>query len=116
MDVRIVLYLSISISLSEALPTTAIDTGRSLHAEALRVTASEGPAQALHVAARAGFEPATLRSKGIDSTNEQPRPTRIHGWTNRRMNGWISGWMHEWMDIDIDKGKNGKTNGGRDSR
>src|SRR6218665_86965 len=102
MDVRIVLYLSISISLSEALPTTAIDTGRSLHAEALRVTASEGPAQALHVAARAGFEPATLRSKGIDSTNEQPRPT--------------PGWMHEWMDIDIDKGKNGKTNGGRDSR
>ena len=27
------------------------------------------------MAARAGFEPTTLRSKGFDSTNTQPRPT-----------------------------------------
>src|SRR6218665_2791378 len=36
-------------------------------------TASEGLAQGPYVAARAGFEPATLRTKGVESTNEQPR-------------------------------------------
>src|SRR6218665_2744253 len=57
-------------SSSEALPTTAIDTVcRSSHAEALQVTASE--------MTRAGFEPTTLRSKGIDSTNAPPRPARL---------------------------------------
>src|SRR6218665_2239102 len=40
---------------------------RSLHAEALQTTASEGLAQGPYVAARAGFEPATIRSKGTDS-------------------------------------------------
>ena len=33
---------------------------RSIHAEALHATASEGLAQGPYVAARAGFEPATL--------------------------------------------------------
>ena len=63
-------------SLSEALPTTAMTLCRSLHAEALQATVSEGPAQGpyMYVAARAGFDPTTLRSKGIDSTNEPPRP------------------------------------------
>src|SRR6218665_2183873 len=41
---------------------------RSLHAEALQATASEGLAQVSYVAARAGFKPTTLLSKGIDST------------------------------------------------
>src|SRR6218665_1922451 len=31
--------------------------------------------RSLYVAARAGFEPTTLRSTGIGSTNEPPRPT-----------------------------------------
>ena len=35
----------------------------------------EGLAQGPYVAARAGFEPTTLRWKGIDSTNAPPRPT-----------------------------------------
>ena len=62
-------------SLSEALPTTAIILCRNLHAEELQATASEGLAQGpVYVAARAGFEHATLRSKGIDSTNAVPRP------------------------------------------
>ena len=39
---------------------------RSLHAGALQATAREGLAQGHYVAARAGFEPATLLSKGID--------------------------------------------------
>ena len=44
------------------------------HAEAPQATANEGLAQGPYVAARAGFEPATLRSKGDESTNEPPRP------------------------------------------
>ena len=62
-------------SLSEALPTTAILTlRRSLHAEALQATVSEELAQGSYVAARAGFEPTTLRSKGIDSIYAPTRP------------------------------------------
>jgi len=50
-------------SLSDALPTTAIDIVRSLHTEALQATVGEGLVQGLYVAVRAGFEPTTLRSK-----------------------------------------------------
>ena len=50
-------------SLLEALPNNSNWPFRSLYAE--------GP----YVVARAGFEPATLRSKGIDSTNVSQRPT-----------------------------------------
>ena len=50
---------------------------RSLHAETLQATASEGLAQGSYVAVRAGFEPVTLHSKFIDSTNAPPRPTRL---------------------------------------
>ena len=32
-------------------------------------------AQGLYIAARVGFEPATLRMKGDESTNEPPCPT-----------------------------------------
>ena len=45
------------------------------HAEAPQAIASEELAQGPDVAARAGFEPATLRTKGAKSTNEPPRPT-----------------------------------------
>ena len=48
---------------------------RSLHAEALQATASEGLAQGPDMAARAGFEPATIRSKDAGSTNAPPRQT-----------------------------------------
>ena len=48
---------------------------QSLHAEALQATASEGLANGSYVAARAGFEPATLRLKGVTSTNVPPRDT-----------------------------------------
>jgi len=65
-------------SLSEALPTTAMTLCWSLHGEALQATVSEGLAQSPYVAARAEFEPTTFRSKGIDSTNAPPRP--IEGW------------------------------------
>ena len=49
-----------SMSLLEAFPTTAMTLRRSLHAEALQATASEGFAQGPYIAARAGFEPTTL--------------------------------------------------------
>src|SRR6218665_1923767 len=62
-------------SLSEALPTTAMTLCRSLHAEALQATISEGLVQGPYVAARAGFEPTTLRSNGVVSTNAPPCPT-----------------------------------------
>ena len=52
-----------------------MDTVSEFHAEAPQATASEGLAQSPYVAARAGFETATLRTKGAESTNELPRPT-----------------------------------------
>ena len=63
-------------SFSEALPTKALTLCRSLHAEAQQATPSEGLAQCPYVATIAGFEPAILRSKGINSTNAPPRPTK----------------------------------------
>ena len=45
------------------------------HAEAPQANASEGLAQGPYVAAKAGLEPATLRTKGVESTNEPTRPT-----------------------------------------
>ena len=51
------------------------DTVSEFHAEAPQATVSEGLAQGPYVAARAGFEPEILRTKGDESTNESPRPT-----------------------------------------
>ena|SRR6218665_1198359 len=66
-----------SISLAGEFPTTETDTVSSLHAEALQAIAGKGLAQGPYMAARAGFEPATLPSKDIDSTNAQPRLTYV---------------------------------------
>src|SRR6218665_2731474 len=80
----IVLYLSISIALLTASAfqkhsrPQQLALCRSLHAKELQASASEGLAQALYVAARAGFEPMTLRSKGIDTTNAPPCPTHLY--------------------------------------
>ena len=77
----IVLYLPISTALltagavqnrSRPLQLTLC---RSLHAEALQATVSEGLEQGPYMVARAGFEPTILRSKGVESTNAPPRPT-----------------------------------------
>src|SRR6218665_2720418 len=51
------------------------DTVLEFHAKAPQATASKGLAQGPYVAASAGFEPTTLRLKGIDSTKAPPRPT-----------------------------------------
>src|SRR6218665_3882869 len=52
-----------------------MDTVPEFHAEAPQATVSEELAQGPYVAARAGFEPTTLRLKAIDSNNAPPRPT-----------------------------------------
>ena len=46
-------------SLSEVLPTTAIDTASEFTHRSAQATVSEGLAQGPYVAARAGFEPTT---------------------------------------------------------
>ena len=51
------------------------DTAPEFHAEASQTTVREGLAQGPYVAARARFEPTTLRSKGFDSTYAPPRLT-----------------------------------------
>src|SRR6218665_298982 len=59
---------------------SASDTARigptmpEFHAETPRATASEGLAQGTYLAAIAEFKPATLRTKGDESTNALPRP------------------------------------------
>ena len=71
----IALYLSISVALLTAWAfqkcsrPQQMTQCRSLHAEELQATVSEGLPQGPYVAAKAGFEPTTLQSKGIASTN-----------------------------------------------
>src|SRR6218665_2439529 len=78
----IVLYLSISIAFLTASAFQKcsrphqLTLCRSLHAEVLQAAVSEGLVQGPYVPARAGFEPTTLRSQGIVSTNAPPRPTK----------------------------------------
>ena len=64
---------------SEELRTTAIDTV----SEFIRriATVSEELAQGPYVAAREEFEPMSIRSKGIDSTNAAPRPHNVTMYT-----------------------------------
>ena len=47
------------------------------HAEAQQAIASGGLAPGPYGAARARFEPTTLRRKGVDSTKAPPRPTTL---------------------------------------
>jgi len=54
-----------------------MDTVLEFHAEALQTTVSEGLAQGSYVAARAGFKPTTLRTKGAESVNEPPCPACV---------------------------------------
>ena len=44
------------------------------HAEGPQATVSEGLYQDPYVAAKAGIEPMTLRTKGVDSTSALPTP------------------------------------------
>src|SRR6218665_1071213 len=81
MSYCIVLYLYISIALltarafQERSRPQQLTLCRSLHAEALQAVAGKGLAQGPYMAARAGFEPTTLRSNRVVSTNAPPCPT-----------------------------------------
>ena len=56
------------------LPTAALMLCMSeLTRRVLQATACEGPSQGPYVAAKAGFEPATLRTQGTEPTTETPR-------------------------------------------
>ena len=48
------------------------------HSEVPQAISSEGLAQGPYVTARAGFEPATLRTKGDESTNDPPLPYFVY--------------------------------------
>ena len=50
-----------------------MDTVVEFNAEASQESVSEGLAQGPYMAARAGVEPMTLRTKGVDSTTHAPR-------------------------------------------
>jgi len=54
-----------------------MDTVPEFHAEAPQATVSEGLAQGPYVAARAGVEPMTLRTKGVHSTKAPSMPPLI---------------------------------------
>src|SRR6218665_1007570 len=56
-------------------PRHSTDTVSEFHVETSQATVRKGLAQGPHMAARAGFEPTTLRTKGVESTNESSRPT-----------------------------------------
>ena len=54
------------------------DSVSEFYTEAPHATASEGLAQGPYLAARAGFEPMTLQTKGVESTNVPPRQMCHH--------------------------------------
>ena len=58
--------------------TARADTVSEFLAEAPQAIASEELPQGPYVAARAGVDPTTLRTIGVDSTNEPPRPTSYY--------------------------------------
>ena len=101
-ELRLIIHLSIhsgyfySASSRPLLLRRASDTARILyrgfHAEAPQATASEGLAQGPYVAARAGVEPTTLRMKGVESTNEPPRPT-----IRLRVSFYVTLSTHKWF-------------------
>src|SRR6218665_1781154 len=63
-------------------PDTARIPCSEFPAEAPQTTWSEGLAQGPCMAARGRFEPTTLRTKGDESTNEQPRLTILISYAN----------------------------------
>ena len=68
---------SLSMSHSEEVPTTGLILCRSKYTEAVRTTASEGLAQGPYVAAKVGFEPATLQTEGTEPHHWATMPTLI---------------------------------------
>src|SRR6218665_4042195 len=72
---RLFLLLPFKSTTTQRRSRRSTDTVSEFHAAAPQATASEGLAHGPYVSARVGVEPATLRTKGDESTNEPPRPT-----------------------------------------
>src|SRR6218665_1241283 len=72
---RIFLYHLFKSTTTQKRSRHSVDTVPEFYAEVPQATASEGLTQDPYVAAKVGFEPATLRMKGVESTNEPPHPT-----------------------------------------
>src|SRR6218665_1872835 len=68
---------TISIAPLQRRSRRSTDTAPEFHAEAPHATESERLAQGPYVAAKAGIEHMTLRTKGVDSTKAPPRPTIV---------------------------------------
>ena len=65
------------------------------HAEAPQATASEGLAKGPYVAVRVGFETTTLRTKGVESTNEPPCPKYPNELADLRdLSLWLARFLH----------------------
>src|SRR6218665_614422 len=65
-------------------PDYSTDTVSEFHAEAHRQLQVKDLPKVLHMAARAGVEPTTLRLKAIDSTKAPPCPTCKHMFNNNK--------------------------------
>ena len=81
--IRSFIHSSYFYSASLSPPTTqrrfrhSTDTVPEFHVEAPQATVSKGLAQGSYVAARAGVEPMTLRTKCVDSIKAPPRPASV---------------------------------------
>src|SRR6218665_863801 len=70
-----------------------MDAVSEFHTKAPQATVNEGLAHGSYLAARQGFEPATFRTKGVESTDKPPRPTVFEGavfsvWSERAVERW----------------------------
>src|SRR6218665_2602603 len=74
---RLFLYRLFKSTAAQKSSRHSTDTVSEFHAEAPQATVNERRVQGPYVAARARFEPATLRMKGVESTNAPPRTTII---------------------------------------
>src|SRR6218665_2334528 len=70
-------------------PHYSIDTVSEFHAEALQAIASERLAQGPYVAARVGFEPATLLTPDAEHITKPPRPKNESELSDVRVNSHI---------------------------
>ena len=72
---RLFLYRLLKSTTTQRCSRHSTDTVSEFHTKETQATASEGLSQNPYMVARAGVEPATLRMKGVDSTNAPPLPT-----------------------------------------
>jgi len=70
------------------------------HAESPQAIASEGLAKGPYVVTRAGFVLVTLRMKGVEPTNEPPRPHIILHSVTTCFNATLCNMMYRTRDVN----------------